>query len=1233
MKKSYLFSLAVFAVAWMTGFSAWAQDAPEQDSDGWYLLGSVDDVEWFGQQVMDGKHATIKGKLTADIDYEGVENRHRPIGHYGQKFVGKFDGQGHRILNMVLNDPTLPKGNDDGTGFFGCLRVGGDGFIMGSDTEKETNDLVEIKNLIIDASCTITSSRANTAGLVGRISEKTTNNTVLIENCINEATIVTTANAPAGIVGQINNAADGNVIIRNCVNKGTVTTSGLAAAGIISQVNNCAVKLNIESCMNLADVKSTGNKNCGGIHGTNTSSKGIIKINNCGNVGDVTGTDESAAFTGWIGSNGGNEIRNCWNIGSVNGVKGSDNSYRGTVTVSNIFDKNGGQGTVITDEMLSSGELCFKLNGDQSVISWYQDLSEDEMPMPIAKEDAIVYEVGDFYCDGTPKGSVAYSNTASSSRDAHTTDAETGFCTTCGNVDESWLTTEADGFYHFSTVNQVEWFSAMVAAGHGAMKVKLDADIDFKGVVNAHTPIGTVDKKFFGVFDGQKHSIKGMVLNLEKDGVGFFGHIQAGGKYNGDDYSETAFTNVIIDSSCSVNSTGARCGGLIGRLNGALNNDAILRIEDCGNEANVTAGGQNAGGLVGGIQSTTCKVIVRNCYNTGNITAGMEAAALVGWTGSATGGNVIVERCWNNGLVSPLDNDGRNLYRSSGAITASCLYDLSETPNATQGRVVINTTNPYTSGELCYLLNGDQSVITWTQNLDEEDMPNMYGTTSQVYQAGTKDCSGAAVGGINYNNVSGETIQLDHQISDEIGMCSVCHTQFQAPELVDGWYELKNAGNVEWFGQQIASGNLTLNAKLMNDIDFLSIENLHSPIGPNAANKFNGTFDGQGYRIKNMIIERPTEDNIGFFGWLRGNNANTTVKNLIIDESCSIHAHNRVGGLTGTYQNGGNTITIENVINEATVTAEHQDAGGIFGGHEAGNPTIIIRNVMNTGVITAKNEHPYAGALCCYMGVGEGSLIENFVNLGTVNGHEGGNIGRHNIGNVKNLIDLSDTDPDGSVNGHNDGFDSGLEKADIANGKLAYTVGWGQFIGIDKIPSPFNETKVNYVGEAGYATFFDATTGYVPNGDVKANVAVLNKTWLDLTEIEVVPAETPVILKGTYYNMIAKKVPAINIANDLKGAAEDVEAAGKYVLAKPEGEAVGFYKAATGIIKAGKAYIALNANTGPLVKAFYFEGEDATGIANVNVNDNQTSIYNIAGQRVSKLQKGINIVGGKKVLF
>jgi hypothetical protein len=320
------------------------------------------------------------------------------------------------------------------------------------------------------------------------------------------------------------------------------------------------------------------------------------------------------------------------------------------------------------------------------------------------------------------------------------------------------------------------------------------------------------------------------------------------------------------------------------------------------------------------------------------------------------------------------------------------------------------------------------------------------------------------------------------------------------------------------------------------------------------------------------------------------------------------------------------TITIENVVNEATVTAEHQDAGGIFGGHDAGNPVIIIRNVMNTGTITAKNEHPYAGALCCYMGVGDGSLIENFVNLGTVNGHEGGNIGRHNIGNVKNLIDLSDTED------KTQGVVDGLTAEDVENGKLAYTVGWGQLIGPDAIPYPLNETEVSYVGEAEWATMYDTSTGYELNGDVEAYVATINPQYpnLILAKVDNVPAGTPVILKGSYYNKVAANLPAINAANDLKGTAADTEADGTmYVLAKVD-DKVGFYKA-TGTIPAGKAYY----QSGAGVKAFYFDGDAETAINEVNGQSsmvNGQSIYNLAGQRVSKMQKGINIVNGKKVL-
>ena len=116
---------------------------------------------------------------------------------------------------------------------------------------------------------------------------------------------------------------------------------------------------------------------------------------------------------------------------------------------------------------------------------------------------------------------------------------------------------------------------------------------------------------------------------------------------------------------------------------------------------------------------------------------------------------------------------------------------------------------------------------------------------------------------------------------------------------------------------------------------------------------------------------------------------------------------------------------------------------------------------------------------------------------------------------------------------------------------------------------------------------------------------------------------------GTYFNKTAANLPAIDIENDLKGTDVATEADGTmYVLAKPAEKEVGFYQA-TGTIPAGKAYFQSNAG----VKAFFFDGDDATGIENLNNQDTlNTPIYNLAGQRMSKMHKGINIVDGKKIL-
>ena len=1290
--KRQLFSLALLAAAWLAGGTAWAQHSgdhsytngictidgctdkyqPATKTDGVYKLANVGNVEWMAAKVNAGAtepgdggkaYAICSYELTADIDYDGLgTNAHTPIGTYDKKFCGVFDGKGHTILNMELDQPDRPKPGEDGIGFFGCVRVGN------ADLKNAV-----IRNLTIGEGCEVQGSSAYVGGILGRIHQRNSGNTLLIENCVNEATVSTSANHVAGIVGQITSIGGATVTIQNCTNKGTITTTGgyaagilaqindagsatvnvkgctnegavtcagLCAAGIVSQVNNCTASLNIESCMNLAEVKSTGNKNCGGIFGANTNSQGTIHIINCGNTGNVTGTSESAALTGWIGSNSGQVISNCWNSGTVTGHSGASMyMYRdqnsSVAAPTNLYDASGvgTQGTAITNDDITSGKLCYLLNTGQDPIVWYQLIGTDAYPMPAEKSGAQVYNVDLIHCStGTTDSNGTYSNSNTAVRD-HSFDNSTGLCS-CLYPKADWLSLTG-GYYELGSVEEVEWFGAMVReAKNSLMKGKLTSDIDFTG--KTHTPIGpNSGAKFFGEFDGQGHTISNLEMD-ESDNAGFFLWVRGG----------STIKNLIMDSSCSFHATN-RAAAFVCVIQAAAG--GAINIENCINKAAVSSENLVSSAFVAACNwenSDQPALNITNCCNTGNIRHnGTDcAAAIFGWNK----GTCTIKGCYNTGTVSPLDSDNRNLVRSEAGKTASIIdtYDLSATTGKVQGvKTDWTTGTPISSGELCYFLNGDQSEIGWRQTIGTDTEPKLFGSSQQVYVQGYVDCTSTPVGDFTYSNTEG-TIQLDHNINAEMGMCDVCYTQFQAPSLVDGYYELRNAGNVEWYSQYVstAGGNHS-GAKLMNDIDFLNRENLHSPIGPNEQNKFNNTFDGQGFRIKNMIIERPADSNVGFFGWLRGNANNTTIKNLIIDSSCSIHGYNRVGGVTGTYQNGGMTITIENVVNEATVTAENQDAGGFFGGHQAGEPTIIIRNCVNAGTITAKNAAPYAGALCCYLGRDEAtSKIENFLNIGTIIGHNGGNIGRHNISDVTNLIDLSETTD------KTQGVRDDLTTEDITNGKVAYIMGFKQLIGTDPYPSPLNEAFVNYISSAGYTTqYIPSTDVTIPTG-VEAYAGVINGSAIRLVAIETAISKVDaVVLKGSegYYSF----VPTTGISkaenNDLQGSDGTVTgAAGNiYALSTLGGTApVGFYPVGSSVtIPAGKAYLEYTAPSPVKGFTFVFD-DDATSIneeLRMKSEELEAAVYNLAGQRVdnsqftihnSQLKRGIYIVNGKKFL-
>ena len=171
------------------------------------------------------------------------------------------------------------------------------------------------------------------------------------------------------------------------------------------------------------------------------------------------------------------------------------------------------------------------------------------------------------------------------------------------------------------------------------------------------------------------------------------------------------------------------------------------------------------------------------------------------------------------------------------------------------------------------------------------------------------------------------------------------------------------------------------------------------------------------------------------------------------------------------------------------------------------------------------------------------------------------------------------------------------------------------------------------VSDAGYATFFAPFDVDFTGAEVTANAALLSGSFVQLNPVTTVPAGTAVVVKaeeGTY--TVPKTTDAeLGAENDLIAAIRDVVADGtQYILAKGE-NGVGFYKAIEGTtIATGKGFFELSAPA--TVKGFYPFADDATGISGINVDDENAIIYNIAGQRVSKAQKGVNIVNGIKIL-
>ncbi len=177
------------------------------------------------------------------------------------------------------------------------------------------------------------------------------------------------------------------------------------------------------------------------------------------------------------------------------------------------------------------------------------------------------------------------------------------------------------------------------------------------------------------------------------------------------------------------------------------------------------------------------------------------------------------------------------------------------------------------------------------------------------------------------------------------------------------------------------------------------------------------------------------------------------------------------------------------------------------------------------------------------------------------------------------------------------------------------------------------------VSPAGYATYCsNRDLDFTSTSYIKAYVGKKNGDKLTFTPVTQVPANTGLLL--VYEGGKTEDVPVIASASAVEGNClvgvneETTINSNDYILNKVNDGGAGFYKAGTyTTLGAHKAYIP--AAVGGSVKGFTISlDDDATAIEMVNGQSSMVngSIYNLAGQRLSKTQKGINIVNGKKVL-
>ncbi len=385
-----------------------------------------------------------------------------------------------------------------------------------------------------------------------------------------------------------------------------------------------------------------------------------------------------------------------------------------------------------------------------------------------------------------------------------------------------------------------------------------------------------------------------------------------------------------VSASGNVLATDRIAGGLIGEFYDASLSDSYAT-------GSVTNIGSQTGGLIG----TAAFATITNSYARGNIN-GVNRTG--GFIGQAI--DTPISNSYSSGTVNGTSEIGGFVGRNRDAIITNSYSTGSVSGTSNVGGFAgenrdATITNSYSSGSV----SGTSNLGGFVGENDNGIITNGYWNMQTSGQDSTFgiDNNGQTATGLSSREMAQQSSFPTFDFTNTWGIIpafSEPYLQFNAPDSVNGFaisdlpsgsgtagdpFRISTLNQLNILSQFPSSwGSAFLQTA---DIDASETSGWNSglgfsPIGSDA-DRFNGSYDGDGHTISNLFINRDTQSYIGLFGAADS----ASFSNLTL-EAVDITGSEWIGGLLGF---GSHIDTLANISVSGNIMATDYLAGGIGG--------------------------------------------------------------------------------------------------------------------------------------------------------------------------------------------------------------------------------------------------------------------------------------------------------------